>query len=137
MSTTSKKTIPQGTRYQHNPVHRDGTRGKTQWHPDMTIAEEEAIFRVGEARSWGSDGDVFSLRVKSGGQLPEPGWLDAQGILNFAHFTGDRVWHGWPANPKRSPVDLPAYKVLQQWVTARLTTRARVAKLMRFQRCAI
>jgi hypothetical protein len=134
--TVSPVGETQATRrpYQHNPVHRDGTPGKTQWKTDVTISDEEAIFRLGEDSGWMEGSNVFSLRIGASSAID---YLDAEDFLNFAHFSGAAVWHGWPANPKRSPKDMPSYEILRAWVERKFTTRARVAKLMRYQRCAI
>lgn len=121
--------------YQHNPVHRNGAKGKTQWSPKISIAAEEMIFRIGEAQGWVAANSIFSVRFDGSPKSVEV--IDTTGELNFAHFTGDAVWHGWPANPLRSPHDLPPYVILSAWVASKLTTRSRVAKLRRLQRCAI
>src|SRR5712664_283492 len=122
------------TRYQANPVHRNGAPGKTQWKASISIQDEENIMRVGEKNGWVNGGNIFSLRLQSA-TVAE--FLDSDEVLNFAHFTGVHIWHGWPANPKRSPVDLPSYSILMQWVSLKYTTRARIAKLRGLQRCAI
>lgn len=120
-------------RYKANPVHRNGTPCKTQWHTNVPVAEEETIFRVGEANNWFSNGDIFSLKTVNN----VPVYLDSAKKLRYARYMGDNhSWHGFPANGKLHG-DVPEYAILRQWANLNYTTRAKVAKLRRRQACSI
>lgn len=121
-------------KYKANPVHRNGTPGKTQWNKLISEAEEELIFEFGNQNSWQYEKNIFSF--KWNGQTPVP-FIDDDNQLNYARFVGASDWHGFPANVKRSPSDLPPYKILKDWIEKKYTTRARVSKLRKRLRCTI
>ena len=121
--------------YQSNAVHRNNTQGKTQWADEISISKEEEIFRIGETNSWQQDNNIFSVLFCNKTNILI--FLDRNKALNFAHFSGESSWHGWPADVKRSPKDLPPYCILQSWVGKGYTSRSKIFKLMRRQICAL
>jgi len=121
-------------KYKTNPVHRNGTAGKTQWNKLISESEEESIFDFGNNNQWQDGKNIFSF--KWDGKLPIS-FIDTSDELNYARFVGASDWHGFPANVKRSPKDLPPYKILKNWIENKYTTRAKAIKLMRRLRCAI
>lgn len=101
-------------KYRCNPVHRNNMPGKTQWNSSISDQEEEDLFRYGLNENWLCSGNVFSLWIDNG----RTKYLDINNKLNYARFTGCHEWHGWPADGKRSPKDIPSYEILKQWVAA-------------------
>ncbi len=120
-------------KYKYNPVHRNNTTGKTQWSSSVSIKKEEELFRFGYRKNWRSSGNVFSIWIINGNVL----FLDNKNKLRFARFTGLNEWHGWPADGKRSPKDIPSYEILRQWVDAKYTSRAKILKLRGRKICSI
>jgi hypothetical protein len=120
--------------YKSNPAHRNGTRGHTQWLASISVTDEKKMFLKGVNAHWEADGSIFSFLSVNDFVLR---MLDCRLRLNFARFIGASSWHGFPADVKLYPKDLPSYQVLSEWEGCGITTRAKIAKLRRRQSCAI
>ena len=122
--------------YRANPVHRDGTWGKSQWQ--ISHDDEIECFDGARARRW------FVGEVGWGLHLPggRPDYVgvaqDHETKVFVAKFTEDQdVWHGYPADHRRNHQDIPTEYVLGDWMRARLLTPAKIRKLVRGQPCRL
>ena len=119
--------------YVPNPVHRNGTPGKSQW----TIAahDEQRSFDRCVEEGWYRQNTGWGLHLHDG----KPDWLgvtrDHRTPSFIAKFVGaDGTWHGYPADVTHSK-DVPSEVVIGAWLDQNLLSRAKGRKVIRGQPC--
>jgi hypothetical protein len=124
--------------YFHHPDHRNGTSEKSQWL--ISEPAELASFHLSVRSGWIQEESGWGLHMPNGA----PEWLGlAQDhitlvfIAKFVSSNAPRLWHGYPADHRRSSRDIPPVQVLREWLTQRLLTPAKIRKVTKGQPCSL
>lgn len=122
--------------YRTNPVHRNGTQGKSQWK--ITTPEELACFRATIEKQWVLGDIAWGLHAPAG-TLEYLGVAEDHETLVFiAKFVGKQAnWHGYPADHQRNFQDIPDGMILECWMNLKLLAAAKARKLLRGQPCCL
>lgn len=122
--------------YSANPVHRNGTLGKSQW--TIPVPDEDLCFTRAVARGWilknvgwglhdsGTEGQIDYLGVAR----------DHRTLVFIAKFIGNSgAWHGFPADHQQSRLDIPDSEILKKWMVSKSLSNAKIRKIVRGQSC--
>ena len=106
-----------GIKYLHNPRHRDGSPGKSQWTIDKP--EELACFKNALSNKWVLPYTGWGLYYQDGKVTYLGISWDRETELFIAKFVDsheDSIWHGYPADCFRNQRDIPAMEILKKWL---------------------
>jgi hypothetical protein len=124
--------------YAAHPAHRNRTPDKSQW--TITVRQEVWCFDCSLRNSWLENRMGWGLHLVGG--KPKVLGVSADGMtpLAVAFFRDPnrrRYWHGYPADLKRRPSELPPERIRQEWLDKGLLPPAKLRKIMRGQPCIL
>lgn len=137
-------------KYEHNPLHRNGSPQKSQWDKEkVSILTEEKIWisSLSKKRQEANSQDKqesyglflcdnkpcylgFSAQISANSKYR----------LFIAKFLSSLVsnietWHGFPADPTQNSQDRPKEETLQKWVSNRYLSKAKISKILKGKKC--
>lgn len=131
-------SLPAAPNYQINPVHRNGTYGKSQW--TVNTSAELVAFDQAWTSGWCAQDVGWGLYTPAG----SPEYLgvaqDHATLVFVAKFVADAqgcTWHGYPADHRRNQHDIPSESIRKSWLDARLLPLPKIRKLGKGQRCTL
>jgi hypothetical protein len=122
--------------YQPNPVHRNGTPGKSQWIVPLS-AELSAFGRAGSS-GWLLETAGWGLHLEANRADYLGTSRDAERQIFFAKFVMSAAsWHGYPADHVTNRADIPAPPILRSWLDQEFLRAATIRKITKGQRCSL
>src|SRR5438067_1620202 len=88
-----------GYQYQFTPKHHGADPGAAQWLPDLTLAEEFAVFNAADQHDLSDDdGRLYGVQPDDGDGLRYLGTWNQQ-VAEFPVAREGEAWHGYPLYP--------------------------------------
>lgn len=120
--------------YQCNPMHRNGTDGKSQW--DISYKDEILSFADAITKGWHADGYAWSVFPPH-----SPTYVGRDRdhttpvfIARFEATSTPPVWHGYPVNHKKSK-QRPPVEITRAWLDDNVFSPAKIRKIARGEPC--
>jgi hypothetical protein len=138
MAIVPTTRIAAGIWYAHNPLHRNRTRGKSQWTIDE-LAELES-FRRSLNRAWLMSNVGWGLHFENN-KVTYLGIAEDNirrvFVAKFINDEPNSTWHGYPADHQRNQQDIPARIILKDWLDRSILSPPKIRKLARGQPCSL
>jgi hypothetical protein len=120
-------------------VHRRrGNPTKCIW--TITPQEEIDCFKVAASNKWLEVTEGWGIKINTEGKLDQIGVSERDEALKIAKFVdsnSDRKWHGYPADYCRRKQDKPPERILRDWHTRSLITKAKMSKITQRKLCSL
>ena len=144
MTTNTPYPIPpEGNTYVHISYHRNGWPEKSQWIISE-LCERDCCSAALIANWSGASGAHWGLHFSDAGSvayLGTPAQVSSHDdelfIAKFVDDTGTNCWHGYPADHRRTPNDIPPGHILEKWRKSGLLPLQKTGKITRGQRCKL
>ncbi|MDP8223940.1 MAG: hypothetical protein P9L99_11320 [Candidatus Lernaella stagnicola] len=132
-------TVIAGVIYSVNPVHRNSTRGKSQWTIDENA--EISCFQGVHNKNWIVGKKGWGLHLVNG-KVTYLGLCNKHDKKVFvAKFVmsnaGVIVWHGYPADHRNNAHDIPDLQIINQWISSQLIPLPKIRKIIKGQPCSL
>lgn len=134
-----QRTQRSAYQYQFTPKHHGAVAGTAQWLPELTLAEEFAVFDTADLHELSDDdGNLYGLARTEDGGLRYLGTWNQQ-LAEFPVAREGEPWHGYPLYPvnddapenRRGQKHRPAKEVFAKMRNAGLITRSQRKRLMK------
>ena len=138
MPEVKTRDIGQGIIYEYNPVHRNGTPGKSQWR--ITEIEESDSFICACDHLWVLDKVGWGFHFKEGKVQYLGVAQDHRTLVFIAKFVNDKphnTWHGYPADHQKKQQDIPDDEIRALWIAEGVLPAQKIRKIGSAQPCKL
>ncbi len=99
---------------------------------------EVDVFKQALTSGWTTGTHAWGLHVPNGSILYLGVAQDHSTqvfIAKFVDGTAKNDWHGYPADHERNPHDIPDTAILNNWLSSKILSAAKIRKISRGQPC--